>query len=800
MEQGARAVARKPSGRSKSSGWTWKGRLLQLILALAGLAAAGGALLAAYVFLIVLPNLPALDALTDYQPKIPLRVYTADQVLIGEFGEERRDFVPIGDMPEVMKDAVLAIEDAEFYQHGGVNYKGIVRAVLMNIGNSRSQGASTITMQVARNFYLSRKKEYSRKIQEIALSYKIEEALSKDQILELYMNQIYLGERAYGFGSAARIYFGKTVQELTIAEAAMLAGLPKAPSTANPVVNPTRAKQRQQYILTRMRELGHITPAQYEQAAKEKLQVRSKGYQMQTHAEYAAEIVRQYMHEKYKDEIYTRGYTVYTTLNSADQNAAYEALRRGVLEYDRRHGYRGPEAFVELPKDDEDRAQAIDDILARHPDSDDLRAGVVLSATSKLVRAELGSGEVAEVSGEGLRFAAAALSGKGKNRIRPGSVIRVTRDAKKRWAIAQLPEVSAAFVALNANDGSFRALVGGFDFNLNQFDHVTQAWRQPGSSIKPFIYSAALEKGFFPGTLVQDAPLSLTSAETGGPAWDPQNDDGNYDGPVTMRTGLKRSKNMVSIRLLQAITPGYAQEYLGRFGFDPGRHPANLTMTLGTGAVTPVQMAGAYAVFANGGYHVAPYLVQKVVDARGNVLTEVTPQIAGEENNRVLDARNAFIMDSMLRDVVSSGTGFAASQKLGRRDLAGKTGTTNDAVDGWFAGYGGDVVAVAWMGYDQPRSLGGREFGATVALPIWTDYMRTALRGRGPVQRAVPPGLVQVDGEWMYEEFAANNAVHTLGGDAIGNFWDRLFGGRPAAPPPAQGDKRQEDMSYRGGG
>ena len=794
-------MARKSSAGKKSSRW-WKGslktRLLQLLFVLAAAGAAGSVLLAGYVALIVLPNLPSLDALTDYRPKIPLRVYTADQVLIGEFGEERRDFVRVADMPKVMKDAVLAIEDANFYEHGGVDYTGIARAFLMNIGASRSQGASTITMQVARNFYLSRKKEYSRKIQEIVLAYRIEEKLTKDQILELYMNQIYLGERAYGFGSAARIYFGKEVGELSIAEAAMLAGLPKAPSTANPVVNPTRAKQRQQYILKRMRELGHITPAQYEQAAKEKLQVRSKGYLMQTHAEHAAEIVRQYMFDKYKDDVYTHGYSVYTTLSSTDQDAAYEAVRKGVLDYDRRHGYRGPEDYIDLPADAEDREQAIDEILAKHPDSDDMRAAVVLSASSKAVRAELMSGEVAEITGEGLKFAASALTGKGKNRIRPGTVIRVAKDAKKRWWITQLPEVSAAFVSINANDGSFRAMVGGFDFNLNQFDHVTQAWRQPGSSIKPFIYSAALEKGFSPATTVNDAPLDVSLAEAGGPAWNPQNDDGIYDGPVSMRTGLKRSKNLVSIRILQTITPPFALQHLSRFGFDADKHPSNLTMTLGTGAVTPLQMAGAYAVFANGGFQVAPYLIHKVIDARGNVLLENKPAIAGDENARVLDARNAWLVDSMLRDVVNSGTGYAASQRLGRRDLAGKTGTTNDSLDGWFAGYGGDIVAVAWMGYDKPRSLGGREYGGTVALPIWIDYMRTALKGKGPVQRSVPAGLVQVDGDWVYEEYTRENAVQSVGVDPLRGFWDRLFGARPAAPP-APGDVQQpKDMTYRG--
>lgn len=777
-----------------------KHRIWQAVLALLAAAALGCVLLVAVMVLIVAPGLPDLEALTDYRPKIPLRVYTADHVLIGEFGEERRDFVPIAEMPAVMKNAVIAIEDDRFYEHGGVDYVGVLRAGLMNLANSRSQGASTITMQVARAFYLSRQKTYSRKINEIMLAYKIEGKLSKDQILELYMNQIYLGERAYGFGSAARIYFGKTVQELSIAEAAMLAGLPKAPATANPVVNPTRARQRQQYILKRMRDLGHITPAQYEKAAAEKLVVRSKGYRFETHAEYAAEIVRQHMYERYKDDIYTHGYTVYTTLYSVEQDAAYAAVRRGVLDYDRRHGYRGPEAFIEPPKDEEEREQAIEEALLKYPDSDDLQSAVVLSASPKLVRAALLSGDVVELKGEGLRFAASALSAKAKpqNRIRPGAVIRVSSDAKERWSITQLPEVSAAFVSLNANDGSYRAMVGGFDFRFNQFDHVTQAWRQPGSSIKPFIYSAALEKGFSPATMINDAPLAINVADAGNQNWNPQNNDGSYDGPITMRTGLKRSKNLVSIRILQSITPPYAQEYLGRFGFDANRHPANLTMALGTGAVTPLQIASAYSVFANGGYKTAPYLIQKIINARGEVLSETQPIPAGEESMRVIDSRNAFIMDSMLRDVVNSGTGFAASQRLGRHDLAGKTGTTNDSMDGWFAGYGGNVVAVAWMGYDKPRSLGGREFGGTVALPIWVDYMRVALRGKAPTQMAAPAGLAQADGDWMYEEYVNGEAVRSVDVEENKSFWERLFGNWPKAKPNGDTQRAPIEDLYRG--
>jgi penicillin-binding protein 1A len=811
-------VPRKTSRSSPSSKWLRQrpGVLLTYIgLTGAGVLAAGALLLAAYAFLIVGPSLPPIDALLDYRPKMPLRVYTADNVLIGEFGEEHRDFVPIADMPVNLKRAVLAIEDDRFYEHGGVSYLGILRAGLANLRASRSQGASTITMQVARAFFLSRKKTYGRKINEIMLALKIEDNLTKDQILELYMNQIYLGERAYGFGSAARIYFGKPVQKLSIAEAAMLAGLPQSPAAANPVVNPARARQRQLQVLHRMRELKFITDAQYQQAAAEKLNVLGYSQHFATHAEYAAELVRQYMYNQYKDDIYTRGFNVYTTLRQADQDAAYEALRRGVMEYDRRHGYRGPEDYIDLPQDEDDRRQAIEDVLLKHPDSDELRSAVVLSASPRLVRAELLSGDVIEVRGEGLRFAANALSGKGqKSRsIRRGTVIRVMRDAKKNWAISQLPEVEAAFVALNAQDGSYRALVGGFDFNANKLDHVSQAWRQPGSSIKPFVYSAALEKGFSPATMINDAPLSIDAGN--GQTWEPQNDDGRFDGPISMRTALKKSKNSVSIRILRTITPAYARDYLGRFGFDSAKHPNNLTMTLGTGSVTPLQLAAGYAVFANGGHQVAPYLVQKVTDARGNVLSEAKPAAFNDDSTRVLDPRNAFIMDSMLRDVTHSGTGYLAGQRLGRADIAGKTGTTNDAMDGWFSGYGGGVVAVAWMGYDKPRSLGGREFGATLALPIWIDYMRVALRSAPDAQRSAPEGVVQVDGDWTYQEYLNGNAVRSIDVEDNRSFWEKLFGNSPAQPsqpgqpvraPQGAPSRQQElekpqapnDMTYRG--
>ncbi|PZX23051.1 bifunctional penicillin-binding protein 1a: transglycosylase (N-terminal); transpeptidase (C-terminal) [Cupriavidus phytorum] len=738
-----------------------------------GLVVAGAvviALLLGYALLVAAPNLPSLDTITDYRPKIPLRIYTADNVLIGEFGEERRNFVPIAEIPDVMKKAVLAIEDDRFYEHGGVDFVGVMRAGLANLRGGLSQGASTITMQVARNFFLSSEKTYTRKIYEMLLAYKIEANLNKDQILELYMNQIYLGQRAYGFDSAARVYFGKSVRDVTPAEAAMLAGLPKAPSAYNPVVNPRRAKVRQEYILQRMRDLRYITPEQYDEAVQGELKVRTEGNEFSTHAEYVAEIVRQLMYAQYREETYTRGLTVYTTLTKTDQDAAYEAVRTGIMNYERKHGYRGPEAFIDLPSDPAEREQAIDDALVEHPGSGDLRSAVVTSVSPKQVKATLLSGEVATIEGAALRFISPSLSANAqpKMKMRPGAVIRVTQDEKNNWSVTQLPEVAAAFVSINPQDGEIRSMVGGFDFNRNKFNRVTQAWRQPGSSFKPFIYSAALEKGFSPATVINDAPLTI-GPDTGGQVWEPKNYDGRFEGPMTMRRALAKSKNLVSVRILRAIGTQYAQDYITRFGFEADKHPAYLPMALGSGAVTPLQMAGAYSVFANGGYRVNPYLIQKVVDARGNVISETHPQRAGTDAVRVLDARTAFIADTMLRDVVRYGTANSAKQRLGRNDLAGKTGTTNDAVDAWFAGYTPNLVAIAWMGYDQPKSLGVRETGGGLALPIWVGYMSKALKGvpESP-ERPAPEGVLMVGGDWTFEENAGGAGVASVG---LGDPW-----------------------------
>ena len=735
--------------------------LRRTLFALAAVGFLTAFLLVGAMLATVLPSLPSFDVVTDYRPKIPLRVYTADGALLGEFGEERRDFTPIGEIPVVLKDALLAIEDARFYEHGGVDYHGVIRALAVGLTGGFRQGASTITMQVARTFFLTPEKTLKRKITEVLLAYRIELALSKDEILELYMNQIYLGQRTYGFASAARTYFKKRLQDLTLAEAAMLAGIPQNPAKHNPAVGPVRAKARQELVLKRMLELKKITQAQYDQAVHEPLNISSR-LQFEAHADHVAEMVRQALYAQYKGEAYSKGFKVYTTLNKDEQNAAYDSVRRNVLMYDQRHGYRGPEGFVALPADADTRDDAIDDTLARYPASDNLIAAVVTEVSPKRVLAEPATGDPIEITGDGLRFAARALQAKAKPelQIRVGSVIRVSRDGKGRWSITQMPDVEAAFVALNAEDGSYRALVGGFDFSRSQFNHVTDAWRQPGSSIKPFVYSAALEKGFSPATLLNDEPLSLPGGKNGQP-WEPQNDDG-YDGPMALREALARSKNVIAVRLLQAITPSYARDYLQRFGFDADKHPENLTMVLGSGAVTPLQLAGAYAVFANGGFRVTPRLIQRITDNRDTVIWEAPPPAPLEDSQRAIDARNAFIMDSMLHEVVVSGTGAMASARLKRNDLAGKTGTTSDAVDGWFAGYGENVVAVSWMGYDQPRSLGSHEFGATLALPIWIDYMRQALADKPQTDRKRPAGLSYIDADWVYDEFSGDKGIRSL--------------------------------------
>jgi penicillin-binding protein 1A len=742
----------------------WLGRLA---MGLTGLVVAGGLvilLLVGVALAVAFPNLPDVADLADYRPKLPLRVLTAEGDLIGEFGEERRNLLPIRDIPSVMKNAVLAIEDARFFEHSGVDYRGMMRAALANLGQAKSQGASTITMQVARNVYLSAEKSYTRKIYEVLLTFKLEHLLTKEQILEIYMNQIFLGQRAYGFSTASYTYFGKPLKDVTIAEAAMLAGLPKAPSAFNPVSNPKRARSRQLHIIDRMLENGFITQAEAEAAKLEPLKLRNTDLQPTIHGEFVAEMVRQTMVAQYGDEAYTRGLNVTTTLRSRDQQAAYKAVREGVLNYERRQVYRGPEVFLDLPEDKATREDVIDEALNDRPDSGDLLSAVVLEASARRVVAVRHDGEPFEITGDGLRPAQSGLSDKaGPNvKIRRGALIRVVQNKEKGWRIIQLPEAESAFVAMDPRTGAVQALVGGFDFQKNKFNRVTQAWRQPGSSFKPFIYSAALEKGVSPMTVVNDAPLFYSAAQTGGKPWEPKNYDGRFEGPMSVRRALAKSKNMVSIRVLQVVGAQSAQEWITRFGFEAERHPPFLTMALGAGSVTPMQMAAGYGVFANGGYRVPPMLIQRVEEHKGKVLFEAPPVVL-DESLRVIDARNAFVMGSLMQEITRTGTAARAQAALKRPDLYGKTGTTNDSVDAWFVGYQPTVVAATWVGYDAPRNLGSRETGGGLSLPIWISYMAEVLKDV-PVALAAPPaGLVNVGGDWYFEEYGPGKGVRSLG-------------------------------------
>jgi penicillin-binding protein 1A len=744
-----------------------RSQVLWWIVGLVSALLVSGALLLAVIVASLYPKLPDVSELANYQPKLPLRIYAADgSTLLGEFGEEKRTFVPIKEMPEVMKNAILAIEDARFYRHSGVDYIGLLRASLANLQQAKSQGASTITMQVARNVYLSTEKTFARKLKELLLTYKLEQALSKDQILEIYMNQIFLGNRSYGFASASDNYFGTPLKNISIAQAAMLAGLPKAPSAFNPINNPQRARIRQLHIIERMLDNGFITAAQAKAAKEEQLRIRPPRDDARMHAEFLSEMVRQIIVAQFGEDSYTRGLNVYTTVSAAEQMSAYRALRNGIMDFERRQAYRGPERQTTLPSDPQQWVSAVDDVLDDHPDNGDVFAAVVTDANTRKISALRHAGERLEISGEGLRPVQSGLSDKASPqlRIRAGSVIRVVKNSKGAWEATQLPEVEGAIVALQPQTGAVRALVGGFDYNKNKFNHVTQAWRQPGSSFKPFVYSAALEKGISPATVVNDSPLFFDAQATGSEPWEPKNYDGTFDGPMTLQRGLAKSKNMVSIRVLQAIGPAFAQEWVTKFGFEASKHPPYLTMALGAGSVTPMQMATAYAVFANGGYRIQPHLIERITDAKGEVLLSSKPAPAAEEQ-RAIPARNAFLMSQLLQEVTRSGTAARAQGMLKRPDLYGKTGTTNDAMDAWFAGYQKQVVSVVWMGYDNPKKLGDRETGGGLSLPVWIQYMQTALQGVPVEEVPSTEGVVFADGHWFYNNFSAGEGVSSIGLD-----------------------------------
>jgi len=702
------------------------------------------ALVGAIVALVLWRQLPALDVLTDYQPHQPLRILSEDGQLIGEFGAERRRFVALKDIPKPMQDALLAVEDSDFYTHSGIDYSGIARAFFHNLLHPRSlQGASTITQQLARNIFLSNEQTLTRKAREGLLAIKIEQSLSKEEILEIYMNQIALGNRAYGFGAAAERYFGKALDRLDTGEIALLVGLPKNPNGYNPVLHPGRAKRRQAVVLGRLEAVGLITPAQAQAAREQALDVRMPR-RLSGVADHVAEQVRAEVVARFGEEAYTRGLTVYTTIRYAEQAAAQQALRHALFELERRQPYRGPEKTVELPEGDA-LDDALDAAFDATPDLGELRTAVLLGVGKTAADLVLADGEkVVLKSAANLRALAHA---------RRGAVLRVLDMGNKNWQLSQVPQAEGAVVTLDPGSGAIRSLVGGFDFARNQFNSATQAWRQPGSAFKPFVYSALIEQGGWAGTLVSDQPIQIGD-------WSPRNYDGQYEDALSLREALKRSKNMVSIRIVQELGPERVRAWAAQFGLEQGRQPQNLTLALGTGAATPLQMATAYAVFANGGRLPEAWLIERVEDTQGIVLWLRPPP----KFHPAISARNAFMTSQLLAAVAREGTAARASALLGRWDLYGKTGTTNDAVDAWFCGFQATRAGAVWIGYPKPKSLGERESGGGLALPVWAATMAVALRGQ-PNTQIEPPaeGLVQQDGDWFYSEYAGDLAIARIG-------------------------------------
>jgi penicillin-binding protein 1A len=720
-----------------------------------------GALALGVAIAVVYPQLPKLDTLTHYQPKLPLRVYTADGVQIGGFGAEQRVYQRIDQIPKLMKDSLLAVEDARFYEHSGVDPIGVARAIVSIVSGGtirRIQGGSTITQQVARTFLLTRERTMSRKFKEALLSLRIESVLSKDQVLELYMNEIYLGSRAYGFEAAAQVYFGKTLTALSPAECAMLAGLPQNPHHVNPMRNLERAYARQRIVLARMHKQGVINDAEYATAKDQTLTVRKSG-SVEIHAEFVAEIARQQVFAQFGEKAYTQGFKVVTTLVAAEQQAAHQALRKALIAHALSQPWRGPEGTEDLPSDMEDDDPAIALSLSEVEDDEDLRAAIVTAVSLNSVTAVLASGEIITMNKSGLRAAQPGLGPKAAASlaIQRGSIVRVLYKSAG-WVLTQWPQAQGAVVALDPARGDIRALVGGFAFAQNQFNHVTQGWRQPGSSFKPFVYAAALDHGVQPETLVNDMPLSNVGN------WDPSNSDGSTDGPVTVREALARSKNLVTIRLVQLLGASAMRDWTARFGFDAQRQPDNLTLALGTGATTPLQLASAYGVLANGGYLVPSTLIRSISNNQGETIFQAPAQQLND-SLRVTSARNAFLTNTLLQEVTRTGTAARAQATLKRTDLYGKTGTTNDVLDAWFAGFQPGLVAVVWLGYDNPRSLGSHASGASLALPVWIEFMATALKNIAVKEVPAPDDVIKLEGNWRYSDWALGGGIVSLGFD-----------------------------------
>ncbi len=703
-------------------------------------------------YLYLLPQLPDVETLKDVHLQEPLQILTRDGKLIAEFGEVRRIPIASPDIPPNFRSAFLAAEDGNFYHHAGVDPAGLLRAAaqLLKSGHVRS-GGSTITMQVAKNFFLSREQTFSRKLTEILLALQIERSLSKDEIFNLYVNKIYLGKRAYGIVAAAKVYYGKPVSQLTLAQVAMIAGLPKAPSRYNPINNPARAKQRRDWILGRMHELGSIDAADYHAALNEEVDARYHAPEPEVEAPYIAEMARAQIVRRLGEDAYTQGLRVVTTVSSSLQTAGNASLQKGLKSYDKRHGYRGPEGHITITANAPWFEQ-----LNHYPSLGGLKAVVVTRVSDQSISVVDQAGQEQSVAWASMQWARPFIGSNALGRVpvRPsdvvkrGDVIRVEAQGNQ-LSFSQVPKAQGALVSVDPEDGAIQALVGGFDFQQSSFNRVVQAKRQPGSSFKPFIYCAALDNGYTPASIVNDAPIVLGD-DYAGPTWRPQNENRTFLGPIRLREALNRSRNMVSIRLLQAMGVDKTVDYITRFGFDPQDLPRNLSLALGTASVTPMDVVAGWSVFANGGFKITPYFVDRIEDRKGQVIFKSTPSVALSEQNptpevvaqQVVDSRTTYLLTSMLQDVVKRGTGRAAAA-MHRPDIAGKTGTTNEAKDSWFTGYNGRLVTSVWAGFDQPESLGRREWGVTIALPIWMDYMTAALAGTPAYSQPEPDGIVR---------------------------------------------------------
>ena len=824
-------------------------KILCWMFAAGSVALLAGALL---VYVVLAPKLPSIENLEDIQLQVPMRVYDKNGALLAEFGENRRIPVVFEEIPQHIIDAFVSAEDSEYWTHSGVDPLALMAAAyeLLSTGK-KTRGGSTITMQMVKNYFFSLEKTYTRKLNEILLALKVEKELSKEKIMELYLNKIFLGHRSYGIAAAAQSYYGKPMAELTLAQAAMIAGLPKAPSKYNPIINPERALIRRNHILARMLELGYINEAQYALAKEEKVTAELHSTRTVAEAQYVAETVRAELFEKYGEAVYESGLNVYTSIDSALQNVANQALRRNLLDYNRRHGYRGVIKNIDLNRIAED---PFEEDLVSDDRIGNLRKGVVLAINEQSATVLISNYERIELLFEGgIDWASQYINANRKGNkpkkvadvLTPGDVIWLEK-RDDAWLLADVPRVQGAIVAMDANNGSIRAMVGGFDYFQNKFNRATQAKRQPGSNFKPFIYSAALEKGFTAASIINDAPVVFDDDSLEA-TWRPVNYSGRFYGPTRLREALVKSRNLVSIRILQSIGLRFASEYAERFGFKRDDMPYDLSLALGSGAFSPVEIMRGYSVFANGGFLVDPYIITRVESGTGEIVFKHNPKIvchdctaaadaedaaiagtvedglqadaaqaqypAGELSvqlaepmvqyaPRVITEQNAFIMRSMMREVVQRGTAVRA-KALGRGDIGGKTGTTNDQIDAWFSGFNDQVVATAWVGFDNQQTLGARETGGRLALPMWIEYMRTALNGLPEQQEQQPEGMVtvKIDKETgkradrdtensLFEIFRVDNAPKERTGSGPGDGPTRL----PAAGEPESQDEIVEEI------